>query len=82
MPNAESSASERHALLTPHTDGSASKSTTLQRQGAVSVAQDLYRTEGIGVFFRGLGICSVRAFIVNAVQWAIYEWMMNLLRAR
>jgi hypothetical protein len=23
------------------------------------------------VFFRGLGICSARAFVVNAVQWAV-----------
>lgn len=27
--------------------------------------------DGIGVFFRGLGICSARAFFVNAVQWAV-----------
>jgi solute carrier family 25 carnitine/acylcarnitine transporter 20/29 len=27
--------------------------------------------EGIGVFFKGLGICSARAFFVNAVQWAV-----------
>ena len=33
-----------------------------------SVARTAYRQDGIGVFFRGLGICSIRAFIVNAVQ--------------
>ena len=48
--------------------------------GAIQVAQHAYQTEGAGVFFRGLGICSVRAFIVNAVQWAVYEWMMRLLQ--
>ena len=41
------------------------KPTTLQ------VARDAYRAEGFNVFFRGLGICSARAFIVNAVQWAV-----------
>ncbi|KAJ4992329.1 hypothetical protein SVAN01_02038 [Stagonosporopsis vannaccii] len=48
--------------------------------GAIQVAKHAYQTEGAGVFFRGLGICSVRAFIVNAVQWAVYEWMMRLLQ--
>jgi solute carrier family 25 carnitine/acylcarnitine transporter 20/29 len=24
-------------------------------------------------------VCSTRAFIVNAVQWAVYEWTMNEL---
>lgn len=32
------------------------------------------------MFFRGLGVCSVRAFVVNAVQWAVYEWVMGLLK--
>lgn len=27
--------------------------------------------EGAAVFFRGIGICSARAFIVNAVQWGV-----------
>lgn len=48
--------------------------------GAVQIAKHAYQTEGAGVFFRGLGICSVRAFIVNAVQWAVYEWMMRVLQ--
>ena len=46
----------------------------------VEVAKRAYQTEGPGVFFRGLGVCSVRAFVVNAVQWAVYEYMMRLLR--
>ncbi|KZM26776.1 uncharacterized protein EKO05_0000142 [Ascochyta rabiei] len=50
------------------------------RMGAMQIARRAYQTEGAGVFFRGLGICSVRAFIVNAVQWAVYEWMMRLLQ--
>jgi solute carrier family 25 carnitine/acylcarnitine transporter 20/29 len=49
------------------------------RLGAVEIARQAYRNEGVGVFFRGLGVCSVRAFVVNAVQWAVYEWIMREL---
>jgi len=49
------------------------------RLGAIEIAKNAYRTEGAGVFFRGLGVCSVRAFIVNAAQWAVYEWIMREL---
>jgi solute carrier family 25 (mitochondrial carnitine/acylcarnitine transporter), member 20/29 len=48
----------------------------LKRLGAIEVARDAYREGGLRVFFRGLAVCSVRAFIVNAVQWATYEWIM------
>ncbi|KAF3389641.1 Solute carrier family 25 member 45 [Penicillium rolfsii] len=41
------------------------------------MAREVYRAEGMGAFYRGLGICSIRAFIVNAVQWACYEWLMR-----
>lgn len=66
-----SSTSERAGLLqtTP----------TQQRLTTIQIAQQAYRNEGLAVFFRGLGVCSVRAFFVNAVQWAVYEWMMHLL---
>ncbi|OLN87641.1 Mitochondrial basic amino acids transporter [Colletotrichum chlorophyti] len=47
-----------------------------KRAGAMQVASEAYREGGAKVFFRGLTICSVRAFIVNAVQWAVYEWAM------
>jgi solute carrier family 25 carnitine/acylcarnitine transporter 20/29 len=50
------------------------------RMTSLEIARQAYRTEGAGVFFRGLGICSVRAFVVNAVQWAVYEWMMKMLQ--
>lgn len=50
--------------------------------GAWSVATQAYRNEGIGVFFRGLGICCARAFVVNAVQWAVYEWAMAAMMAK
>lgn len=48
----------------------------MQRLGAWAVAKEAYREGGMTVFFRGLTVCSVRAFIVNAVQWAVYEWIM------
>lgn len=47
-----------------------------RRLGALDVAREAYREGGMKVFFRGLTVCSVRAFIVNAVQWAVYEWIM------
>ncbi|KAI7119913.1 hypothetical protein KC352_g33223 [Hortaea werneckii] len=51
------------------------------KPGTLSIAKQAYRQEGFSIFFRGLGICSARAFIVNAVQWATYEWMMKVLSA-
>jgi solute carrier family 25 carnitine/acylcarnitine transporter 20/29 len=53
--------------------------TPRQRLGALEVAKSAYKAEGWSVFFRGLGICSIRAFIVNAAQWAVYEWIMREL---
>ncbi|KAI1469410.1 solute carrier family 25 member 45 [Daldinia caldariorum] len=47
-----------------------------RRLGAMEIARAAYREEGARVFFKGLTVCSVRAFIVNAVQWAVYEWIM------
>lgn len=35
---------------------------------AVQITKEAFRSEGMSVFYRGLGICSIRAFIVNAVQ--------------
>lgn len=51
--------------------GTASQATVTERPGIFKIAQQVYRTEGAGAFFRGLGVCSARAFIVNAVQWAV-----------
>ena len=51
-----------------------------RRRGAVEIAKLAYEAEGLGVFFRGLGICSVRAFVVNAVQFAVYELMLRTIR--
>ncbi|KAF1931875.1 mitochondrial carrier [Didymella exigua CBS 183.55] len=63
---------EQHTLL--HAGGRQT------HMGAIQIARHAFQTEGASVFFRGLGICSVRAFIVNAVQWAMYEWMMRILQ--
>ena len=57
----------------------AAESEVPRKVGAIEIARTAYRTEGVGVFFRGLGVCSLRAFIVNAAQWAVYEWIMNEL---
>lgn len=50
-----------------------------ERLGALDTARQAYGEGGLRVFFRGLTVCSVRAFIVNAVQWATYEWIMTEL---
>lgn len=50
-----------------------------KRSSTLRIAQDTYREGGARVFFRGLTVCSIRAFIVNAVQWAVYEWVMHEL---
>ncbi|KAH6614713.1 mitochondrial carrier domain-containing protein [Chaetomium sp. MPI-SDFR-AT-0129] len=63
--------SERTSLLAGGIRSLESKS-----PGAWEVARETYRQGGLRPFFRGLGVCSVRAFIVNAVQWAVYEWIM------
>ncbi|KAL5337920.1 mitochondrial carrier domain-containing protein [Aspergillus crustosus] len=41
------------------------------------LAKNVYRIEGLKAFYRGIGVCSLRAFIVNAAQWATYEWLMR-----
>lgn len=37
------------------------------------IAKEAYRTEGLRPFYRGLGVCSIRAFIVNAVQVSYFQ---------
>ena len=62
-----SSAAEQVSLLNDRNtqiDGSRQE----RRKGAVEVARELYRRQGWRAFFRGLGVCSARAFVVNAVQ--------------
>ncbi|KAL2000159.1 hypothetical protein VTN02DRAFT_3472 [Thermoascus thermophilus] len=64
---------EEQSLLRPPTTHSG------RTLNSFEIAKEAYRTEGLKVFYRGLGICSIRAFIVNAVQWATYEWLMKAL---
>ncbi|KAK5117144.1 hypothetical protein LTR85_008912 [Meristemomyces frigidus] len=66
-------------LLRAEEASASTKHTASARPSAFRIAKEAYAAEGAGVFFRGLGICSARAFIVNAVQWAVYEWMMKQL---
>lgn len=56
---------EQQSLLEPPQQGTLGQS---RRLGAFEVAKQAYRSDGMSVFFRGLGVCSLRAFIVNAVQ--------------
>ncbi|KAF3908120.1 hypothetical protein ABW21_db0208203 [Orbilia brochopaga] len=46
---------------------------------ALDHARDIYRTEGFRGYFSGFWWCMGRAFFVNAVQWALYEYVMGLL---
>ncbi|CZT14360.1 related to ornithine transporter 2 [Ramularia collo-cygni] len=68
-----------HAASQPLLGGASNKDMIRGRPSSFDIAKQAYQTEGKAVFFRGLGVCSVRAFLVNAVQWAVYEWMMKLL---
>ncbi|PQE14405.1 solute carrier family 25 member 45 protein [Rutstroemia sp. NJR-2017a BBW] len=68
-------------ISTPET-GTLLGSGVMQKKGAWEIARLAYRNEGAGVFFRGLGVCSLRAFIVNAAQWAVYEWIMRELSVK
>ncbi|KAH8701727.1 solute carrier family 25 protein [Talaromyces proteolyticus] len=56
-----------------------SSSSTRSPLSSLEIARQAYRAEGLQVFFRGLGTCNIRAFIVNAIQWAVYEWLMKEL---
>ncbi|CAK7226281.1 hypothetical protein SBRCBS47491_006178 [Sporothrix bragantina] len=66
----------------PLLSGSTSPSSQPRRLSTLKVAQIAYHEGGMSVFFRGLGVCSARAFVVNAVQWAVYEWIMRELGAK
>ncbi|KAI1332205.1 mitochondrial carrier domain-containing protein [Xylariaceae sp. FL0255] len=47
-----------------------------KKKGAREIARETYKEGGPRIFVRGLAVCSLRAFVVNAVQWAVYEWAM------
>ncbi|OAP58528.1 hypothetical protein AYL99_07618 [Fonsecaea erecta] len=50
-----------------------------QAKTTLTIAREIWQTSGVGGFYRGVGICSLRAFIVNAVQWYAYERIMIFL---
>jgi len=52
---------------------------TQKKLGTVEIARMAYRTHGMRVFFRGIAVCSLRAFIANAAQWGTYELIMREL---
>jgi solute carrier family 25 carnitine/acylcarnitine transporter 20/29 len=79
LPAATSPAPSEHQGLLSN-EAPAKPNALHRRKGAVEMARLIYQNEGMAVFFRGLGICSVRAFVVNAVQWAVYEWLMKVLQ--
>jgi solute carrier family 25 (mitochondrial carnitine/acylcarnitine transporter), member 20/29 len=39
-----------------------------RKTSPLEIAREAYHKEGLKVFYRGLGVCSIRAFIVNAIQ--------------
>ncbi|CEJ82856.1 hypothetical protein VHEMI02901 [[Torrubiella] hemipterigena] len=45
--------------------------------GAVEIAKNAIRKEGGQVLFKGFTICCARAFFVNAIQWMVYEYIMD-----
>ena len=59
--------------------GLIARSMAQERPGAWKLAMDAYQRHGVRVFFRGFTVCCVRAFVVNAVQWAVYEAIMREL---
>ena len=72
-------------IQTQSSAGAAPESEPLLKQAgkprtSFQIAQGMYRTEGLRAFYSGLGVCSLRAFVVNAVQWYTYETIMSLLR--
>ena len=69
-------APEAAALLSDNTSSSLPRHSRTARQAA----QAIWHQSGLRGFYRGLGICSLRAFIVNAIQWYAYERIMALLR--
>lgn len=57
-----------HSSMRTPTEGQSLLRTQHQTLNSVQIAKEAYRAEGLKVFYRGLGICSIRAFFVNAVQ--------------
>jgi len=72
-----------HLQITPmgtHADSSThlasafiNKSSSSASVTTLQMARYLYRTHGLPVFFRGLGVTVLRAFPVNGVTFSVYE---------
>ncbi|KAK7205298.1 solute carrier family 25 member 45 [Myxozyma melibiosi] len=45
-------------------------------------AKKSFAEGGVRVFFSGLKVCLVRAFLVNAIQFGTYEWMVKVIDGR
>jgi solute carrier family 25 carnitine/acylcarnitine transporter 20/29 len=71
---------ERSSLI-PCTLDESAQPAKASRKGAWAIARMAYRADGIRVFFRGIGVCCARAFVVNAVQWSVYEEVMKVVAA-
>ena len=50
-----------------------------RKVGSREVAREIWREGGLKGFYRGVGVCSLRAFLVNAVQWYSYERIMAFM---
>ncbi|GAO48114.1 hypothetical protein G7K_2299-t2 [Saitoella complicata NRRL Y-17804] len=50
-----------------------------ERVSAWQIAKAALKQEGATVFFRGMGVTMVRAFIVNGVTFGVYEWASGSL---
>jgi len=66
-----------HHRTTPDSQPLLSQPQQTTGPSTLSIARSAYQNEGASVFFRGIGICSARAFIVNAVQWAVRSSFMD-----
>ncbi|KAK9320515.1 mitochondrial carrier domain-containing protein [Lipomyces orientalis] len=42
-------------------------------------ARKTYVEGGVRVFFRGINVTMIRAFLVNAIQFGTYEWMVKII---
>jgi len=50
-------------------------SNSTPRRNAVQVALTMYRKHGLSVFYRGVGVCTLRAIPVNCVTFYVYEYL-------
>lgn len=62
---------QSHLLDDPQRPLLGQETLSTKKRSSWSIARDIARSEGISGFYRGLGVCSLRAFIVNAAQACI-----------